>query len=107
MHSLLLVTAFVHFNAKPLTPKKADCIFSLSLSLALEMAAKSLPPWTDEQRQSYLDVASQDLLRCGVIGVHDAAVDLATLAFYKRYDYPSNHPVLRETTFPKRGPQSS
>lgn len=45
--------------------------------------AERIPSWRDAQRQQYLDVASKDLLAQGVVGVHDAAISVETMRFYR------------------------
>lgn len=42
------------------------------------------PPWTDVQRRMFLDIMMEDALSKGLVGVHDAMVPVADLAFYKR-----------------------
>ena len=42
------------------------------------------PPWTDVQRERYLNIMTSDGLSKGLTGVHDARVPEADLAFFKR-----------------------
>lgn len=53
---------------------------------AMNFAYQVVPEWTDEQRKTFLDAATEGLLRVGITAVGDAATDLKAAAFYKRMD---------------------
>jgi len=52
---------------------------------AVDLLEAVRPPWTDVQREAYLNIMTDDSLSKGLTGVHDARVPAADLAFYKRY----------------------
>jgi hypothetical protein len=60
--------------------KASGCL----IDKAMNLAYKVIPAWTDEDRTAYLDAAAKELLSVGITSVGDAAVDLDSIAFYKK-----------------------
>ena len=55
------------------------------LDNAIDLLEVVRPPWTDNQREAYLELMTNDGLSKGLTGVHDARVPADDLAFYKRF----------------------
>lgn len=53
---------------------------------AMNFAYQVVPEWTEEQRKTFLDAATEGLLRVGITAVGDAATDLKAAEFYKQMD---------------------
>ncbi|CAO1634607.1 unnamed protein product [Sympodiomycopsis kandeliae] len=53
---------------------------------AMQLALDIIPPWTDENRQEYLQKARELLFSLGITGVGDAAASLEDVSFYLRAD---------------------
>lgn len=51
---------------------------------AIDLLDAIRPPWTDEQRAKFLEVTTQEALRVGMVGVHDARSFPKDVQFYHR-----------------------
>jgi hypothetical protein len=50
----------------------------------MDLVVAVQPPWTDLQRESFLEKMMDDALAVGMTGVHDAMTSKADYEFYKR-----------------------
>lgn len=51
---------------------------------AMDLVIAVQPPWTDIQRESFLDKMMDDALAVGMTGVHDAMVAKGDYEFYRK-----------------------
>lgn len=52
---------------------------------AMDLIARRIPPMDAREAEKSLDAALAEMARVGLTGVHDAGVDAATVALYRRY----------------------
>ncbi|GAA5874352.1 hypothetical protein JCM1840_001357 [Sporobolomyces johnsonii] len=52
-----------------------------------------VPPWTDQSRLSYLRIAARSMLSRGLTSVHDAALSLSDVSFFKSLDEEGRLPI--------------
>jgi len=55
------------------------------IDAAMALVERHVPPPTPAERERMLDAAQAELARVGLTGVHDAGIDAATAALYRRY----------------------
>lgn len=57
------------------------------------VVTRLIPPKTEQEREEALEAAIAEMLRHGLTGVHDAGVDSATWALYRRFEREDRLPI--------------
>lgn len=81
-------------NAMSLVSASSRANHSLTWRLlTVSSKAAVIPPWSDEQRLTFLQTTARQMLDTGLTSVHDASLSLADIAFLKKLDEQGRMPV--------------